>query len=248
MGKRADWTSPFDILRKKWHEIPGAGSERLTSTRLIEMPDKELLDLWQKTVSDDTTGARFDVRGWYHLLYKDILRGKKVMDVGSGFGIDGITFAQNGSHMTFVDIVESNLLVLERLCKILGLTDVSFCYMKDFSSLSVLPDNYDVIWCQGSLINTPFDVTRSEVRELLKHLPVGGRWIELAYPKTRWKRDGRKPFEKWGAITDGAGTPWMEWYDLPKLRSLLEPAQFDVVFYQEFHNSDFNWFDLIRRS
>jgi SAM-dependent methyltransferase len=245
---KINWNQPFETLRLKWHEVPGAGSERLTTKQLIDMPDKELLDLWLRTVSNDTTGAKFEVRGWYHLLYKDVLSGKKVMDVGSGFGIDGITFAQNGARMTFVDIVESNLKVLERLCRILGLTEVNFCYMKDLSSLSALPNDYDVIWCQGSLINTPFDITRNEVQELLKHLPVGGRWVELAYPKTRWKREGKKPFEKWGDITDGAGTPWIEWYDLPKLKSLFDPAQFDVVLYQEFHNSDFNWFDLIRRT
>jgi hypothetical protein len=248
MVKKADWTSPFDILRQKWHEVPGTGVERLTSKNMVEMSDKDLLDLWRRSVSGDTTGARFDVRGWYHILYKDILRGKKVMDVGSGFGIDGITFALNGAKMTFVDIVESNLVVLKRLCKLLGVSDVQFCFMQDLNSLTSLPADYDVIWCQGSLINAPFDITRIEVHELLKHLPVGGRWIELAYPKARWKREGKKPFEKWGVLTDGAGTPWMEWYDLGKLKSLLDPAQFDVVLYQEFHNSDFNWFDLVRKS
>jgi SAM-dependent methyltransferase len=248
MDKKVDWSNPFETLRQKWHEVPGVGAERLTTKQLIEMPDKELLELWKKTVTNDITGPRFRARGWYQLLYKDAFRGKKIMDVGSGFGLDALTFALNGAKVTCVDIVESNLNVLKRLKALLGLTDVDFCYMKDLSSLSALPPNYDVIWCQGSLINTPFDVTRVEVQELLKHLPVGGRWIELAYPKSRWKHEGKKPFDKWGAITDGAGTPWIEWYDLPKVEALLEPAKFDVVLYFEFHNNDFNWFDLVRIS
>ncbi len=40
----------------------------------------------------------------------------------------------------------------------------------------------------------------------LKHWPVGGRWIELAYPKSRWVRDGKMPFDRLGKKTDG-GAP-----------------------------------------
>jgi len=68
--------------------------------------------------------------------------------------------------------------------------------------------------------------------------------LQLAYPKSRWIRDGSPSFDKWGPMVDGPGTPWEEWYDVPKLLSMFEPAKFDVVLYQEFHNSDFNWFDL----
>jgi len=55
------------------------------------------------------------------------------------------------------------------------------------------------------------------------------------------------PFEQWGERTDG-GAPWMEWYDLDKVKAMLSPAQFDVVLYSNFFNDDFNWFDLLRRS
>ncbi len=239
------WDRPFEILRKKWHEIP-SGTARVTTKQLLDLPDGELLDLWSRTRLNETAGAGFGVRGWYHLLYAETLRGKRVMDVGSGFGVDGITFAQHGAHITFVDIVESNLAVLRRLCKLLDVKEVNFHYLEDINSLSALPTDYDVLWCMGSLINTPFDVTRAEAQELLKHLPVGGRWIELAYPEARWKREGYMPLDRWGERTDG-GAPWMEWYDLDKVRALLSPAEFDVVLYFDFHNNDFNWFDLIRR-
>jgi hypothetical protein len=102
------------------------------------------------------------------------------------------------------------------------------------------------MWCQGSLINAPFEIIRHEAQLLLKHLPAGGRWIELAYPQRRWEREGRLPFERWGENTDGPGTPWVEWYDLSKLKRALAPAEFDVILYFEFHNGDFNWFDLER--
>ena len=97
----------------------------------------------------------------------------------------------------------------------------------------------------GSMINAPFEIAKSEALDLLKHLKKDGRWIELAYPKVRWEREGSLPFEAWGEKTDG-GAPWIEWYDLEKLLQRLSPFKFKPILSLEFHNGDFNWFDLLR--
>jgi 2-polyprenyl-3-methyl-5-hydroxy-6-metoxy-1,4-benzoquinol methylase len=241
-----DWTAPFETLRRKWSTVPAA-QRRMSTLDLLALSDRELLDVWREERRLATTGAAHGVRGWYHELYKDVFRGKRVLDVGAGLGLDGLTFAEHGAHMTLVDIVESNVELQRRLARLLRL-DVKFLYMKDIDALSALPRDFDVVWCQGSLINAPFELIRAECQALLEHLPVGGRWIELAYPKVRWEREGRLPFEQWGAKTDGPGTPWMEWYDLEKLTAALAPARFDTVLYFDFHHADFNWFDLVRRS
>jgi hypothetical protein len=238
---------PFAVLRKKWGEVPGA-ADRHSTALLFGLSDQELVQHWIQIKMDAVSGKNFPVRGWYHALYTDILRGKRVMDVGSGLGIDGITFAEAGAEMTFVDIVESNLKVLKRLCQLRGIRNATFCYLQNLSSLGELPTDYDVIWCQGSMINAPFSVMKDECAALLTHLPVGGRWIELAYPKIRWEREGSLPFNVWGEYTDGQGTPWMEWYDLQRIQARLAPAAFETILYVNFHNNDFNWFDLIRRT
>jgi len=246
-GESAAWEKPYETLRKKWVEVPTTAARSEKTTRLLELPDHALLVEWEKARKDITTGNEFAHRGWYHALYADGMRGKKVMDIGSGFGVDSITFAQHGARLTFVDLVESNLKVLARLCRILGLQDVRFVHFQDLSSLVALDNDYDVIMAMGSLHNAPEKVMKPEYQELLRHLKGGGRWLQLAYPRSRWIREGRSPFSKWGEMTDGAGTPWCEWYDLEKLLRMLEPAKFEVVLYQELHNGDFNWFDLLYR-
>src|SRR6266478_2373007 len=243
-GRSEAWQLPYETLRKKWVEVPTTATGTQKTTNFLGLPDDALLAEWEMARRDITTGPEFAHRGWYHALYADGMRGKKVMDVGSGFGVDSITFAQHGAKLTFVDLVETNLKVLQRVCTILGLREVSFVRFEDLGSLKPLDADYDVVMAMGSLHHAPARVMKPEYQELLRHLKVGGRWLQLAYPRSRWIREGRSPFSKWGEMTDGAGTPWCEWYDLPKLLSMFEPAKFEVVLYQEFHNGDFNWFDL----
>jgi SAM-dependent methyltransferase len=247
-GKSASWQLPYETLRKRWNAVPTAACVFESTTKLMELSDEALLAEWERARIDITTGAEFAHRGWYHALYADGMRGKKVMDVGSGFGVDPITYAQHGARMTFVDLVETNLNVLERLCKIMGLKDVQFVLLKDLDSLRPLDTDYDVIMAMGSLHHAPAEVMKPEYQELVRHLKVGGRWLQLAYPKARWILDRRPRFTHWGLATDGPGTPWAEWYDLEKLLDMLAPAKFDVVLYQEFHNNEFNWFDLLYRA
>ena len=226
----------FDLLRTKWSTVPAGLDNRRSSTDLLALPDSELKDLWLGVHREATTGEGFAVRGWYQTLYRDVLKGKSVLDVGSGMGIDGVEFARRGARVTFVDIVESNLQVLKRLCQIFGAPDVRFVHLQNLASLNGLPE-FDVIWCQGSMINAPFDFSARESAAIMRHLKPGGRWIELAYPRERWERDGRPAFSVWGTMTDGEGTPWMEWYDLDRLLKRLAPATFAPMAFRKFARS-----------
>jgi SAM-dependent methyltransferase len=233
MTQEPAWQDPFEILRRKWHEVP-VGEERRSTVELLGLPNAELLDLWLHYRQQATTGPLYHSRGWYHDLYKRAFRGWRLADVGSGLGYEGVTFAQEGATVTFVDVAESNLEVIRRLCQMLQLTErTSFVHLKDLDS-----------WCNGSLHHAPFDIVQAEARELLRHLRPGGRWIQLAYPRYRWEREGSPPFSEWGGLTDGEATPWAEWYDLDKVLALLEPEEFNIVAAFEFHNRDFIWFDL----
>jgi SAM-dependent methyltransferase len=242
------WDNPFERLRARWSTVPlDVAGERVDSGQLTRLRTPDLVRMW--TQARDADDAGFDARGWYRLLYREFIRGKKILDIGCGLAFDSLTWLQAGAkHVTFVDIAETNLAVVERLAAALGVRRraTTLC-IADPSDLASLPTNYDVVMAMGSLHNAPEDVMKPEALELARRLKPGGRWLQLAYPRNRWEREGALPFAEWGELTDGPGTPWEEWYDVPKLLALLEPARFDLVFYCEFHNRDFNWFDLVFR-
>jgi 2-polyprenyl-3-methyl-5-hydroxy-6-metoxy-1,4-benzoquinol methylase len=245
-GADAFLRESFRLLRAKWSEAPAGGSTRVRTGDLLRLPDETLVERWSEFYRSSSTGPEgFVRRGWRQLLYRDTLRGKKVMDIGCGLAFDTLVFAGHGANVTFVDVVGSNVEVVRRLCRLKGLAGHEFCYMEDLRVLDRLPDNYDVIYCCGSLTNAPTEVIRLEAQALVRHLPPGGRWMELAYPESRWEREGRMPFDQWGAKTDG-GAPWMEWRDLEKIQACLAPAKFETVLALEFDEGNFNWFDLLR--
>jgi SAM-dependent methyltransferase len=233
-------TDPFALFRDKWDEIP-VGQKRLVSSDLDRLSDVELSSLWK-----DGTSFSFERRIWRYVLYKDAFKGKRVLDVGSAIGADAMTFAEAGADVTCLDLQASSLKLIDRLARFRSLS-IKTVLLEDYNSIDALPGPFDVIWCSGSLICAPYDIAVEESRRLLQHLPAGGRWMELCYPEERWQRDGRPPLEAWGKMTDGERTPWMEWYDLPKLLDRLAPARFDVVLAFNYHNDDFNWFDLQRK-
>ncbi len=238
----------LDRLRRKWSTVPAGLMDRRSTVDLLRLSDADLREFWVSTHRQTTTGSGFAVRGWYQHLYRDVLRGKKVLEIGSGMGIDGIEFARHGAAITFVDIVEDNLRVMRRLCEIFGITNAQFAYLHSLRSLDPLPSDYDVVWSQGSQINVPFEFAKHECAIIASHLKAGGRWIELAYPRERWVRDGSPPFRLWGNLTDGEGTPWMEWYDLERLLNRLAPTEWQPLLAFNFHQDDFNWFDLMKVS
>jgi hypothetical protein len=45
-------------------------------------------------------------------------------------------------------------------------------------------------------------------------------------------------------MTDGLGTPWMVYHNKPEIEALFGSSKIRFLFECEWHNNDFNWFDL----
>jgi len=235
----------FGALRDKWREVP-RHEGRVFSSDLLLLDDKTFFEEWHKNFA--LYRHRRPSR-WGQIMYKEFMTGKSVLEIGSGLGYDGMLRLQEGlvKEWTFCDIVESNLQYIQRVCRLLGLSASFVVIDDDFKCFDNL-GTFDAIWASGSLINVPFHVARAECMKILPHLKPGGRWIELCYPRERWIREGRLPFSEWGKVTDGERTPWVEWYDLVKLKRRLFPAQLKVILDFNFHNDALNWFDLMLAS
>jgi hypothetical protein len=57
-----------------------------------------------------------------HPVYRDFFRGRRILEIGSGLGIDGMTAIADGADWTFSDIAQSNLDVVRRVASIKGLS------------------------------------------------------------------------------------------------------------------------------
>jgi hypothetical protein len=230
--------------REKWCEVPGGNdaAPRRFTTDLIRLPDGELLAFW----NDMAARRAASPLGFLQPLYSSFFRDRHTMDVGSGLGLDGLWFAMAGARWTFADIAPSNLALLQRVATLKGLRDrVAFHLIDDDLSFDAVAP-VDAVIAIGSVHHVPFDMARRECANILKRLSAEGRWLELAYPRTRWEKEGRPAFEKWGAMTDGERTPWSEWYDLDKLHQRLAPEKWRTVLDFDFQGTDFHWFDLQR--
>lgn len=256
MQRKAPWDGPsldkdFDMthqsvdnfecrLREKWQEIPATRQDRAFSSDLLKWSDEMLLDYWEECRRQTTTP---EVRGWFQDLYNDDFVGLEVADVGPGVGVDGIYFAQRGANITFVDIVEDNLKLLERICKLKGVK-AEFYFIDDFFNYN-FKKKFDVFLFIGSMINAPFDFAQRQLKSMMTFLRPNGKALMLAYPKERYIRLGARNCEEFGKMTDGERTPWCEWYDDEKVRLLFGPG-FRLNWSRNFgqDNIEFNWFDL----
>jgi SAM-dependent methyltransferase len=235
--------SALAAYREKWREAPqGSDTDgRAFSSDLLALSDAALLARWDAMAARRASGEL----GWLATLYADTFRDRRVLELGSGLGFDAVRFAVRGARWTCADIVADNLALIRRIATLKGLAgQIDTHLIDDDLSFAGLAPGYDVIWVFGSIHHVPFETARREAQATLALLKPGGRWMELVYPRERWRREGALPFADWGRLTDGERTPWAEWHDIEKVRRRLAPAAFATVLDFGFCADNYRWIDL----
>jgi SAM-dependent methyltransferase len=239
-GERKPVLSFDDVLpglSEKWSEVP-AGSDQAARVFSDQMlGDPALLARW-----DALNAEGAELRSWWWGLYAELFRSRKVLEIGSGLGFDAVQFAQSGARWTCCDIAGTNLEIIRKVAAAKG-QSIDTLLIQSLGSFNALPADFDFVWCNGSLLHLPFDAAREECAAIIAHLKPGGRWIELAYPRERWVREGTPSFSDWGKLTDGERTPWVEWYDMEKLKERLYPARLKPLLEYRFSSDSFVWLD-----
>ena len=256
------WSTMFRTLRKKWHEIPVSkeeykkgkivhtGSLRAFSDDLVKRSDRDIAEQWQSQAPHDT----------FTYFYASIFKGKKILDIGSGMARQTLQFAQNGAHVTFCDVVPTNLELIRRTANYLGfghrvqtiLIEDLQTFDEDLAAHASADSSFfplDVITAFGSMHHAPREFIQKEVNTLLKHLKVGGTWLQLAYPLKRWIDYGAPSFNVggWGGDDGVEKTPWAEWYEPGKLMRNLAPHKFYEKWCGIINKKEFIWIELTYR-
>jgi SAM-dependent methyltransferase len=146
----------LDRHREKWREAPrGSDTDgRVFSSDLLALSDDAFLATWDGMAARRYTGEI----GWLGAVYGDTFRGRRILELGSGLGFDGIRFAQLGAVWTFADIVPDNLAVIRRVADLKCLSSVTFHLIGDDLSFAALPADFDAIWVFGSIHHVPFEI------------------------------------------------------------------------------------------
>jgi SAM-dependent methyltransferase len=186
-------------------------------------------------------------RGWEYDKYSQTFYGRSVLEIGSGLGYDGVTYAKSAHKWTFCDIIPANLKLVQRITDLLEVINVNFQLIENVVNHDY-GEMFDGFYAHGVLHHVPFEVARQEVINIDKFLKKGAAIVMLMYPYERWEMCGKPPFEEFGCMTDGEGTPWAEYYDEEKIQLLFGPNyQLDSCIKWGHQNAEFVNFELTKK-
>jgi 2-polyprenyl-3-methyl-5-hydroxy-6-metoxy-1,4-benzoquinol methylase len=110
----------------------------------------------------------------FHLLLEELgeVRGKRMIEVGSGSGRISAALAQAGASVTLLDNSPAALGLSARIFQERGL-DGSFCHASAFS-MPFRDGSFDVVWNTGVLEHFLFDDQRAMLAEMLRIVRPAG--------------------------------------------------------------------------
>ncbi len=194
--------------------------------------DKQTIDTYNKMAKeydDETVG--FWERFPRTFLNKFIeLSGKKIIDVGSGPGRDGLLLQQAGKDVICVDASEA----MVRLSSERGLSSV----LAGFDNLPFESESFDGVWSYTALLHTPKKSINIPLKEISRVLKSSGIFaLGLIEGDTEEYKE-----------SSGVDMPrWFSFYQKDEVIDLCKEHGFELVYYKTFKPRSKNYLNFIFR-
>lgn len=188
-----------------------------TYNQMAKEYDDETVDFWE----------RFP-RTFFERFAK--LAGRKVIDIGSGPGRDGLLLKSMGIDITCLDASEA----MVKLCQERGLRGI----VGDLTALPFEAASFDGAWAYTSLLHVPKAEVFKAFREIARVLKPGGvLGLGLIEGDTEGYRE-----------SSGVQRPrWFSFYTKSEVGALLVNHGFEILHFEQFRPSQKNYLNFIAR-
>lgn len=191
----------------------------ITYNNLAEEYDSETADFWE----------RFP-RTFFDKFISIVPKGKKVLDIGSGPGRDGLILKNLGMNVICLDASEKMI----ELCMNRGLEAV----VGDFLELPFEDGSFDAVWAYTSLLHIKKEQINSACKQIYRVLkPEGILGLGMIEGDTELYRE-----------SSGVNQPrWFAFYKKEELESLLINSGFKIEHFECFSPKTKNYLNIIAR-
>ena len=150
-------------------------------------------------------------------------RGKQLLEVGCGIGIDLVRFAEQGAYVTGVDLAEEAIRLAKENFALQNVN--SDLHIMNGENLQFRDDTFDVVYAHGVLQYTG-DGDRM-IREIHRVLKPGGEAILMVYNRYSWLNLLSKLS---GVQLEHEDAPFFRKYSLPEFRRMLSSfSQVEII-------------------
>lgn len=196
-------------LDAKLLEIKRYWNEHIHDLELAKHP------VGTKGFFEDLDEYRFDkLRYLPRVVNFDGYRGKKLLEVGCGIGIDLVRFARGGAVVTGVDLAETAIDLAKKNFELNGLS--GDLRVGNGEALEFEDNTFDVVYAHGVLQYTAD--AQKMVDELRRVVKPGGEVITMVYNRNSWLNLLSVTL---GVALEHEDAPVLKKYSLAEYRALL---------------------------
>lgn len=245
----------FDEARTYWRHAP-SGSGKHDTGDMLRLPNGAFIEEWTTAFN-----RRFRQYAEESLWLRDRARefaGKRVLSIGSGIGLHELYYLACGADVTCCDIVRTNLEVIDRAARIMGIG--SPCFLISDGPDFDLAGPYDVVFIYGSLMTMP---EAEQVRLMSRAVKAATSDATIVLMLYTWKfaadTCGWRSPEKFEPGTFARASdpsvgqehcPWSDWHDDKKLAALFATSapqgSWKPARRQLWNNDWYVWYDFTR--